>query len=133
MSQTDPARVLEVTQQHCSVMKSLLKQLVEIESPSSNPTSQQGIKELLGQQFNQLDFVAIPLSGTVHGGNFYARPQNKLKRSPVQLLIGHIDTVWPLGTLKNMPYLDDGEKIKGPGVFDMKGGIAQIVTALKVL
>ncbi len=133
MSQTDPARVLAAAQRHCPAMKSLLKQLVEIESPSSNLAAQQGIKELLDQQFNQLDFMTIPLAGTKHGGNFYARPRKKLKQSPVQLLIGHIDTVWPLGTLESMPYLDDGEKIKGPGVFDMKGGIAQIVTALKVL
>ncbi len=133
MVRIDPAQLLTEVKRQRQSMRALLKSLVEIESPSSDSGSQQQIKELLDSQLKQLGFTTRWLSGTEHGGNIYARPQNKAKQTPVQLLIGHIDTVWPLGTLQTMPYFDDGEKIKGPGVFDMKGGIAQIIIALKVL
>lgn len=52
---------------------------------------------------------------------------------PHLLLIGHYDTVWPVGQLASMPYVDDGERIAGPGVFDMKGGLVVIEAALRVL
>lgn len=40
------------------------------------------------------------------------------------LLLGHIDTVWPVGQIERMPIRREGERLYGPGVFDMKGGIA---------
>lgn len=46
------------------------------------------------------------------------------------LLVGHYDTVWPIGRL---PYVDDGERIAGPGVYDMKSGLVVIEAALKTL
>ena len=50
--------------------------------------------------------------------------------APYQLLVGHLDTVWPVGTIETMPVrLDDGE-LRGPGVVDMKGGLVQMVFAL---
>jgi glutamate carboxypeptidase len=49
------------------------------------------------------------------------------------LLLGHLDTVWPLGTLKTMPCkLNDG-RLFGPGAFDMKAGVAMALTALEML
>lgn len=52
---------------------------------------------------------------------------------PYLLLIGHYDTVWPVGQLASMPYVDDGDRIAGPGVFDMKGGLVVIEAAFRVL
>ena len=40
------------------------------------------------------------------------------------LLLGHVDTVWPLGTLARWPFTVDGDHVTGPGVFDMKAGLA---------
>ena len=49
------------------------------------------------------------------------------------LLLGHLDTVWPLGTLKTMPCrLSDGPLL-GPGTLDMKAGVAMALTALEML
>src|SRR4051812_17896239 len=42
--------------------------------------------------------------------------------SPRVVLLGHLDTVWPLGTLARWPFERDSDRITGPGVFDMKGG-----------
>jgi glutamate carboxypeptidase len=53
-------------------------------------------------------------------------------REPV-LLLGHFDTVYDLGTLKAMPWLEKAGRLYGPGVFDMKGGIVQIMFALAAL
>jgi glutamate carboxypeptidase len=51
----------------------------------------------------------------------------------VQLVVGHYDTVWPAGTLATMPFAIEGDRARGPGVYDMKGGLAQIVVALATL
>jgi glutamate carboxypeptidase len=49
------------------------------------------------------------------------------------LLLGHLDTVWPVGTLAEMPFRIEGDRARGPGVFDMKAGIAVAVAALEAL
>ena len=49
------------------------------------------------------------------------------------LLLGHFDTVWPMGTLAKMPFhMHDGRAF-GPGVYDMKAGIAMMIFALRAL
>jgi glutamate carboxypeptidase len=49
------------------------------------------------------------------------------------LLLGHYDTVWPTGTLTSWPFQREGDRVSGPGVFDMKAGLVQAVWALKAL
>ena len=51
----------------------------------------------------------------------------------LEALVGHCDTVWPLGTLAEMPFEVDGNVVRGPGVFDMKGGLVQIMFVLAAL
>ncbi|RVX40689.1 glutamate carboxypeptidase [Nonomuraea polychroma] len=49
------------------------------------------------------------------------------------LLLAHYDTVWPAGTLRSWPFTLDGDRATGPGVFDMKAGLVQLVWALRAL
>ena len=49
------------------------------------------------------------------------------------LLIGHYDTVWPVGRLRSMPYTDDGTTITGPGTYDMKAGLVAVEMAVRAL
>lgn len=49
------------------------------------------------------------------------------------LVLAHYDTVWPLSTLTVMPFVVDGDIVRGPGVFDMKAGLVQAVWAVKSL
>lgn len=49
------------------------------------------------------------------------------------LLLGHIDTVWPAGTLATFPFRIQGDRATGPGVFDMKAGVAVALAVLAAL
>jgi glutamate carboxypeptidase len=49
------------------------------------------------------------------------------------LLLGHLDTVWPLGTLKTMPCRLSEGRLWGPGTLDMKAGVAMAFTAIEML
>ena len=52
---------------------------------------------------------------------------------PQVLLLGHLDTVWPHGTLARLPWRVDGDVMHGPGVFDMKAGVVVALQALAVV
>ena len=49
------------------------------------------------------------------------------------VLLGHLDTVWPTGTLARWPFTIDGDRMTGPGVFDMKAGLVQLIAAVDEL
>lgn len=114
-------------------MIALVRDLVRIESPSTDPASQAAILARLEAEFARLDYRVIQLPGKSSGGHLYAAPRQRAKRQPAQLMIGHCDTVWPLGTLQRMPLLEDAGKLSGPGVYDMKAGLAEIVFALQTI
>ncbi len=112
-------------------MVELLAELTHAESPSSRPETQGLVRALLADQFEQLGFRTIAIPGRQSGGQLYATPRHRPRRAHRQLVVGHYDTVWPVGTLQDMPFTYDGNKVTGPGVFDMKGGLVQLVFALK--
>src|ERR1700688_1888451 len=53
-------------------------------------------------------------------------------RKPI-LLLGHLDTVWPTGTLAGMPWREENGRLWGPGVLDMKAGVVMALTAISTL
>jgi glutamate carboxypeptidase len=55
------------------------------------------------------------------------------KKSGQVMALGHSDTVWPLGTLHSMPFRESDGRLWGPGVFDMKAGVAFFISAVKAL
>jgi glutamate carboxypeptidase len=67
------------------------------------------------------------------GAHLYARPAAGRRGARFQLVVGHMDTVWPVGTLERMPVRRDGDILFGPGTYDMKAGLAQFVFAAKAL
>lgn len=121
---------------------SLLMGLANLESPSSVPESQHAIQELLTRRLKAIGFVGQLFPGEKTGGHLYLSPQgtptevgHAAEGAPVQLLLGHTDTVWPIGTVYDMPveWEEGKDLIRGPGVFDMKAGIVQMVFALEAL
>jgi glutamate carboxypeptidase len=111
----------------------LLQGLTEAESPSLVPAAQSDIRERLIEALEPLGYESRRVPGRSSGGMLYARPAGRKRRRPAQLMLGHYDTVWPLGTLRDMPFEVDGEIVRGPGVYDMKGGLCQALLALDAL
>lgn len=118
---------------HESEMQGLLKDLVRMESPSREPGTQKNILARLESELQKLDFLTFVMPGRKTGGYLYARPTEKGKGKPVQLLLGHCDTVWKTQTLMEMPLLEKEGKIKGPGIYDMKAGLTQMIFALRAI
>lgn len=114
-------------------MLALLRQLVLAESPSSVPAAQGAVQALLRPPLQALGFRVDLIPGTQSGGMLLARPGDAPTQTPGQLLLGHCDTVWPLGTLAHMPLAQEGNQLRGPGVFDMKAGLVQMLFALQAL
>jgi glutamate carboxypeptidase len=110
-----------------------LERLARLESPSSDPSTQGAVRELLADEFKALGYLTRSVPGRRSGGQLYARPLERARGATRQLIIGHYDTVWPVGTIADMPFEYDGQIVKGPGVFDMKGGLVQLVFALKAI
>lgn len=114
-------------------MLSLLEELVSLESPSDDVESQGPVQERLSRSLSDLGFRVRRIPGRRTGGVLYAVPRKRVRGRGAQLLLGHSDTVWPRGTLETMPLREEGGRLMGPGVFDMKGGLVQMVVALRIL
>ena len=117
---------------HRDAMVALLSALVAAESPSDAPETQAGPQAILRAQFAQLGYDVAHTPGTRTGGYLVARAPNAGGR-PSQLLLGHCDTVWPVGTLADMPLVVEGDVLRGPGSYDMKAGLVQGLFALRAL
>ncbi len=114
-------------------MIAFLEALTLAESPSDRPETQARPRALIAEALESEGYRTTRVPGRGSGGALYARPVARPRGSPAQMLLGHYDTVWPVGTLAETPFSVEGEVVRGPGVFDMKGGIAQIVFALGAL
>jgi len=114
-------------------MVELLRRLAEAESPSDAPETQDRVREIIAAELEGLDFAVHRIPGRSSGGMLHARPRKRAAGAPAQLVLGHYDTVWPVGTLTDMPFTHDGERVAGPGVYDMKGGVVQALLALQAL
>ncbi|MBT8185864.1 MAG: M20 family metallopeptidase [Eudoraea sp.] len=121
---------LEYLSTHKEQLILFLRELVAMESPSKKIEAQHGILAFLTEKFESMGYWTLHVPGKKTGGYLYARPRARNKDLPVQLLIGHCDTVWPSGTLEEMPITHLNGKIKGPGIYDMKAGLSQLVFAL---
>lgn len=112
----------------------LTMELARIESPSTDPESQEPVFRRIAEALEREGLRVRRLRGRRTGGQLLARPPRGRRPSgPAQLLLGHVDTVWPHGTLRTMPVAQRDGRLVGPGVFDMKGGLAQMVFALGAL
>lgn len=129
-------QILQMVQAQRANMLGFLSDLVRAESPSTDAAAQSGPFALLAEALQGLNFEVQHLPGQLSGGQLLARPSAGSAWAAAgssQLLLGHCDTVWPRGTLAEMPLQVEGDVMRGPGVFDMKGGLAQIIFALRAL
>jgi len=112
----------------------LIRELVRCESPSDQP---QAVNRFVTLLADRLDGAAN--IKTLPGGRFgpHLRCEFKLAGAKADggkiLVLAHSDTVWPLGTLAEMPLREEQGRLWGPGVLDMKSGIAFFVFAIHTL
>lgn len=125
--------ILDQVRQYKDEALGFLEVLTKSESPSTEPKTQLQVREQISDVLCELKYTTILIPGKTSGGMLYARPDKRVSDQAVQMMIGHYDTVWPLGTLNKMPYQVDGNIIRGPGVYDMKAGITQAIFALKTM
>jgi glutamate carboxypeptidase len=125
--------ILQYLQSRRGELIELLRRMALAESPSNEPATQGEIREIIAAEFERLGFRVRRVPGRQSGGMLYARPATRRRGAPAQLLLGHYDTVWPVGTLADMPFEVEDDDVRGPGVYDMKGGVAQSLLALEAL
>lgn len=114
-------------------MAALLLKLVAAESPSVELGSERRALELLTEELRRAGYRTRLIRGQDSGDHLYACPRTRPGGSPHQLVVGHVDTVWPLGSVRQMsPRVEEG-LLYGPGAYDMKGGLVQLVFALRAL
>ncbi len=106
----------------------LVERLVSVESPSADlDATARCADELIAIARDHTDATAerVVVDGRTH---------LRWTSGPTRVvLLGHLDTVWPRGTLARWPFSIDGDRMTGPGVFDMKTGLVQMLAAVRDL
>lgn len=119
-------------------MMALLKRLVETESPSHDKSAVDNVGKIILEEVNSLGGEISIIHNETTGNHLVAKFEHHLSKEKVNpkkgfLTVCHMDTVFPLGTLAQMPFHEKDGKILGPGVSDMKAGAVISLTALRVL
>lgn len=123
---------LRYLQERLPLMLQTIRDLVEIESPSDNKAAADRMGALLAKRFEELGGKARLHRASDYGDNLQIDFPGSSQRKPV-LLLGHFDTVYSLGTLANMSCRIEEDRMHGPGVLDMKSGIALMWYAIQAL
>jgi glutamate carboxypeptidase len=111
-------------------VRETLESLVRIESPSTDKTAVDRCGAHLAARLRALGGRVDCLAQRERGDHIRAEFG---AGGPSILLLGHFDTVWPAGHLARMPIREEQGRLHGPGVFDMKAGIAVAMLALRAL
>jgi glutamate carboxypeptidase len=133
-SQTDPSWSdrLHFFEEKLPAMVQTIREFVEVESPSDNKAAGDGMGALLAARFNEIGGRSRLHRTSEYADNLQIDFPGREDQEPV-LLLGHFDTVYPLGALSTMPCHTEDGRLYGPGVLDMKSGIALIMYAIQAL
>jgi len=122
-------------QEHLEEMVDFLGWLVQQESMSRVPEATSQIAEEFGARLGELG-AAVELIRNEHSGASILARFNHACKDPAAnqlLIVGHLDTVWPLGTLERQPFRIENGLAYGPGIFDMKAGLTIAFFAIRAL
>jgi glutamate carboxypeptidase len=128
-----PRNLLDHLRAQQDAMAALLRDLALLESPSLDAAAQEPVFARLAAELDASGLRTRRLPGRRSGGQLWAVRRERRRGAPAQLLIGHCDTVWPVGTLASMPVEIRDGRLTGPGVYDMKAGLVQGIFALRAL
>lgn len=110
-----------------------LRQAVEIESPSHSKADVGRLAGFFAREFRRRRGKVRILRHPTAGSSVVAEFWGQRRRQKPILLLGHLDTVWDLGTLKRMPFRIRNGRAYGPGILDMKSGIVCGLWAIRAL
>ena len=125
-----PRNVLEESERGRPWLLETLEALVRAESPSTDKTAVDRCGALLASRLQAMGARVERVAQPDAGDHIRARFGESDDR-PI-LLLGHIDTVWAVGQLSKMPFREEGGRLYGPGIFDMKSGIAVAMLAVRM-
>ena len=131
---TTPARHLQLRyfRQQQSAILDTIEQLVTLESPSDVKAAVDRVSTVLASRFGQLGGSVQVHASEKFGNHLQVDFRGQPGRKPL-LLLGHMDTVCPVGTISKMPFRLSKHSVRGPGVFDMKAGIALALHVIEAL
>ena len=109
----------------------LLEALVRAESPTTDKQAVDACGRLLADRLREIGARVEMLPQTEAGAHVRATFGDSSRR-PL-LILGHFDTVWPLGQIQRMPFAKENGRLHGPGIYDMKAGIAVSLLAMRLL
>lgn len=130
MCASTASRILDYVNDQSERFIALTKALVNAESPSEQPECHDEVRRVLRLALAEVGYDSRETGHSDTPRHVFAVPTSRPKGRASQLLLGHFDTVWPVGTLAIRPLSVDGNLMHGPGTFDMKAGLAQMVLAL---
>jgi glutamate carboxypeptidase len=129
----DATAILNAADQNKGWLQDTLRELVQQESPSEDREAVNAAVDLVELWSRNMGGRAKRHRQRQFGDVLELRfGPTRSPRKPV-LLLGHLDTVWPLGTLKTMPWRNAEGRLWGPGVLDMKAGVVMALTAIQTL
>lgn len=112
-------------------MLELIEQLVNIDSGSYVKKGIDQIGAILTQKYKELGFVVEVNEEEEYGNNLVIRHKKSIE--PKIILLAHMDTVFPEGTVAERPFRVEGKRAYGPGVVDMKSSLVELLYAIKAL
>jgi glutamate carboxypeptidase len=116
------------------VMLAGLKPWIECESPTFDAAAVNRMMALAARDLAALGANVETVPGRVNLGDcLRATLPHRRAGEPGILILGHLDTVHPIGTLEKLPWRRDGSRCYGPGILDMKGGNFLAIEALRQL
>ncbi len=111
-------------------LRETIETLVGLESPSTDKAAVDRCGAELTSRLEALGAEVARIDGGPRGDHVRADFAGSAARV---LLLGHFDTVWPVGQLDRMPLREEGGRLHGPGIFDMKAGIGVAMLAVRAL
>ncbi len=110
-----------------------LRPWIECESPTHDAAAVDRMMDLAAYDLAQMAEIERIPGRMGYGGCVRARFPHPKKGEPGILIVGHMDTVHPIGTLETLPFKREGDICFGPGIMDMKGGNYASVEAIRQL
>jgi len=129
----NPRLLLRACQSELDPMLACLRQAVEIESPTTSKAGVDRMAKFFARQLKMLHATVRLLPHQTAGSCVCAEFWSDIRRTKPILLLGHLDTVWPAGTLTHMPFRVRQGRAYGPGILDMKSGIVCALWAVRTL